>query len=172
MSAGTVSAMDSSSYVGGFAGQYSGTLAGLEKDIELKNCYGNCQAEDGKILKAIGNMSSSTVEAIQQVLNEMQLETEKDVADKLWEMFGVKLVSSTEEEQKEILQQIYGAISADVKNNDLTPWIISDIVAYETAYGIETSLSEETIQNYINYVAEKGALIKAAREIWPSISFL
>ncbi len=156
MSAGVVSRSTGDSYVGGFAGFYTGKLAGLAKDIQLSGCYGNCTTAQNETVSAIGNMTSSTIEAEKKVLSEMQLTDNTAVADKLFEMFGVRLNGYTVNELESILGKINENISAGFKNGENAPWEIADMISYADAYGQSADLSEEQIQSYINYVAEKG----------------
>ena len=146
---------DRFSYIGGFAGEYTGTLSGLEKDIQLSGCYGNCLDGAGKTLPAIGNKTSSTVEAEKEVLKKMSLTERDDVADKLFELFHVTLYGFTEQQLQSIVKAIYETLSKEAVNNDQGSWVTADMTAFEDAYNTERSLTDEEIQNYINYVAER-----------------
>lgn len=165
MSAGVVSRSTGDSYVGGFAGFYTGKLAGLAKDIQLSGCYGNCTTAQNEIVSAIGNMTSSTIEAEKKVLSEMQLTDNTAVADKLFEMFGVRLNGYTINELEDILGKINENISAGFKNGENAPWEIADMISYADAYGQSAGLSDKQIQAYINYVAEKGYTAASAGDL-------
>lgn len=165
MSAGAVSRSTGDSYVGGFAGFYTGKLAGLAKDIQLSGCYGNCTTAQNETVSAIGNMTSSTIEAEKKVLGEMQLTDSTAVADKLFEMFGVRLNGYTVNELESILEKINENISTGFKNGENAPWEIADMISYADAYGQSAGLSDEQIQSYINYVAEKGYTATSAGDL-------
>lgn len=165
MSAGVVSRSTGDSYVGGFAGFYTGKLAGLAKDIQLSGCYGNCTTAQNETVSAIGNMTSSTIEAEKKVLSEMQLTDNTAVADKLFEMFGVRLNGYTINELEDILGKINENISAGFKNGENAPWEIADMISYADAYGQSAGLSDKQIQAYINYVAEKGYTAASAGDL-------
>mgnify|MGYP002543204586 CR=1 FL=1 len=165
MSAGVLSRSTGDSYVGGFAGFYTGKLAGLAKDIQLSGCYGNCTTAQNETVSAIGNMTSSTIEAEKKVLSEMQLTDNTAVADKLFEMFGVRLNGYTINELEDILGKINENISAGFKNGENAPWEIADMISYADAYGQSAGLSDKQIQAYINYVAEKGYTATSAGDL-------
>ena len=98
MSAGTVTpGTGLSGYSGGFVGSFSGTLTGLDNQITLKNCFGNCLGKEGN-LKPIGNSSQYPGEGNEAAMAEIALNTLRDVSGKLFEMFGVNLDAGLEAE--------------------------------------------------------------------------
>lgn len=165
VSAGTVDAPVSVSYVGGFAGYYTGTLSGLEKDIQMAGCFGNCVAADERILPAVGNKSTSTVEAEQKALEKMQLTDGEEISEKLKTMFGVQVKEHTREEMEAALEKIYERMAKEFVNDEMAPWVIADLTAYETAYGRERALSEEQIQSYVDDLVAKAVETSSAGDL-------
>ncbi len=91
ISAGQVTVIGNSTtgYNGGLAGNMSGWITGPENQIAVKNAYANCTQADGSLIAIIGNTLDYPSEEQQKVLADMTLKTDKETADKLYEMFGV-----------------------------------------------------------------------------------
>ncbi len=99
-------------YNAGFAGELGGALTGVENQITIKNVYGNCVGEEG-ILNVVGNSSKFTADTVKEKLAEMTLSTRKEVADQLYEMFGIQLPTPDLEQEAVKYESI--AIGSDVE---------------------------------------------------------
>ncbi|MCI8608747.1 MAG: DUF4430 domain-containing protein [Firmicutes bacterium] len=64
-----------------------------------------------------------------------------------------------------VLQQVYEVLTEKMGGSGSDDWIAADIAEYERAYGKEAALTQTKIQQYINYVAEKGAQTKSAGDL-------
>jgi uncharacterized repeat protein (TIGR02543 family) len=103
-----------SGYNGNLTGQLHGSLAGVENMITVKNVYANCVTKDAGPSNIIGNLSEHTGETNVAVLEAMQLTTWTDVADKLYQLFGVNLpVTSLEDEADKYVDVV--SLAADME---------------------------------------------------------
>ena len=122
-------------------------------------------AADGRILPAIGNKSASTIEAEQRALAEMQITDGEEAVKKLETMFDVQLGGSTREEMEAALGKIYEKMAGAFENNEMAPWVVADLTAYETAYGQERALTEEQVQSYVDDIVEKAVKTNSAGDL-------
>lgn len=170
--AGTVTVTGDSltGYAGGFAGNMGGTLVGIDSRITIKNAFGNCVASDGKILGTIGNTNKFTGDEEKKILGEMGLTTIKDVSDKLFEMFGVRLEGVVEIDLEEVLGNIDAAVSSSITSNGNAAWQMADLIAYADAYGNgKVELSDAKKQELLNYFITTGAEATDAGDVAKSI---
>ena len=170
--AGTVTVTGDSltGYAGGFAGNMGGTLVGIDSRITIKNAFGNCVASDGKILGTIGNTNKFTGDEEKKILGEMGLTTIKDVSDKLFEMFGVRLEGVVEIDLEEVLGNIDAAVSSSITSNGNAAWQMADLIAYADAYGNgKVELSDAKKQELLNYFITTGAEATGAGDVAKSI---
>ena len=170
--AGTVTVTGDSltGYAGGFAGNMGGTLVGIDSRITIKNAFGNCVASDGKILGTIGNINKFTGDEEKKILGEMGLTTIKDVSDKLFEMFGVRLEGVVEIDLEEVLGNIDAAVSSSITSNGNAAWQMADLIAYADAYGNgKVELSDAKKQELLNYFITTGAEATDAGDVAKSI---
>ena len=94
----TSSGTGSQGYTGGFAGHLGGNIVGSAGQITVKNIYGYCAMQDGKLLPAAGNTDYSEItDGLQEKLDEMVLAGPVAVKETLKALFGINFTRFDEE---------------------------------------------------------------------------
>ena len=158
-SAGTVEASTSCEYMGGFAGHYEGTYAGMEYQITFQDNYGWCRTESG-LLKAIGNRKSSTSDAEQAVLDSTEVTEWVDMQDAFSRLFGLVLtddgkviVPKRDVDLAALAETLYETLDSKGEIYDQSPWIFADIKAYEKLTGKSGRPDDARKQEYADHIA-------------------
>ena len=124
-------------YNGGFAGGLSGTVAGLDSQITVKNVSANCMQPNGALLPVVGNAIDFSGEAQKAALEKMKLKSNAEVKAALKKLFPDPM-------------QVMDTIAA-ANTGRAADWWAMDMGAYAKAYPHKgVGLTAEAKQNYIN----------------------
>ncbi len=124
-------------YNGGFAGGLSGTVAGLDSQITVKNVSANCMQPNGALLPVVGNAIDFSGEAQKAALEKMKLKSNAEVKTALKKLFPDPM-------------QVMDTIAA-ANTDRAADWWAMDMGAYAKAYPYKgVGLTAEAKQNYIN----------------------
>ena len=124
-------------YNGGFAGGLSGTVAGLDSQITVKNVSANCMQPNGALLPVVGNAIDFSGEAQKAALEKMKLKSNAEVKAALKKLFPDPI-------------QVMDTIAA-ANTGRAADWWAMDMGAYAKAYPHKgVGLTAEAKQNYIN----------------------
>ena len=132
----------------GFAGTLSGQVAGATGQINVKNVFGNCALG----LSPVGNTASFTTESQKAALAQMRLEDQAATAEKLYEMFAVRLPGLEGPARTEVMDAIAARYieSAD-------GWTVLDMALYQRLEGKTAATSQVARQAALNAMIEEAA---------------
>lgn len=133
----TIVGIPTQGYNGGFAGGLSGTVAGLDSQITVKNVSANCMQPNGALLPVVGNAIDFSGEAQKAALEKMKLKSNAEVKAALKKLFPDPM-------------QVMDTIAA-ANTGRAADWWAMDMGAYAKAYPHKgVGLTAEAKQNYIN----------------------